>query len=96
MPLPRQSSISSAARCNTGSGNTAGPALKLNTRMKNHFESQAARGPQSSIIFCLLKLASGTDVSPDQLQLSQSVHWIPQVTVSINHYKDRAAKYVIN
>src|SRR5688572_30205088 len=32
MPLPCQSSISCAARCRTGSGKTAGPALKLNTR----------------------------------------------------------------
>jgi phage tail sheath gpL-like len=31
MPLPCQSSISAAACCSTGSGNTAGPALKLNT-----------------------------------------------------------------
>ena len=33
MPLPCQSSISAAACCSTGSGSTAGPALKLNTRM---------------------------------------------------------------
>jgi hypothetical protein len=32
MPQPRQSSISAAACCSTVSGNTAGPALKLNTR----------------------------------------------------------------
>jgi len=32
MPLPCQSSISSAAWRSTGSGNTAGPALKLMTR----------------------------------------------------------------
>jgi hypothetical protein len=31
MPLPCQSSISAAACCSTGSGNTAGPALKLIT-----------------------------------------------------------------
>jgi hypothetical protein len=31
MPLPRQSSISSAACRNTGSGSVAGPAPKLNT-----------------------------------------------------------------
>src|SRR5207249_3762563 len=34
MPLPCQSSISAAAFCNTGSGSTAGPALKLKTRMR--------------------------------------------------------------
>src|SRR3954467_9023376 len=32
MPLPCQSSISCAAFASTGSGSTAGPALKLNTR----------------------------------------------------------------
>jgi hypothetical protein len=95
MPLPRQSSISSAARCKTASGKTAGPALKLNTRMENHFESQAARRPQSSIIFCLLKLASGTDVSPDQLQLPKGLHWIPKLAISTNPNKDYATKYII-
>src|SRR5437660_5984833 len=34
MPLPCQSSISAAACCRTTSGSTAGPALKLTTRMK--------------------------------------------------------------
>ena len=33
MPLPCQSSISSAAWRSTGSGRTAGPALKLKTRV---------------------------------------------------------------
>src|SRR5690606_19937668 len=33
MPLPRQSSISSAACCSTLSGRTAGPAEKLNGRL---------------------------------------------------------------
>ena len=31
MPLPRQSGNSARACCKTSSGNTAGPALKLNT-----------------------------------------------------------------
>src|SRR4030095_4758404 len=34
MPLPCQSSISAAACCSTGAGSTAGPALKLKTRMR--------------------------------------------------------------
>jgi hypothetical protein len=63
--------------------------------MKNHFESQAARGPQSSIIFCLLKLASGTDVSPDQLQLPQVLYRITKVAVSRNPNMVYVAKYGI-
>lgn len=44
MPDPCQSSISSLARLSTGSGNMAGPALKLNTRVMNHPRDSRPQG----------------------------------------------------
>src|SRR6185369_1938346 len=43
MPLPCQSSISAAALRSTASGSTAGPALKLNTRIENSGKNQRGR-----------------------------------------------------
>src|SRR5690606_576744 len=41
-PVPRQSSISSAAWRRTGSASVAGPALKLNARMGEAYSSNSA------------------------------------------------------
>src|SRR5436190_9559263 len=72
MPLPCQSSISAAACRKTDSGSTAGPALKLKTRMKGSERvSEAERRRGEPVILTERPKAGAAPLTRRQLKHDQ-------------------------